>query len=363
MDLVREKTLPQMRVGIVTFSAAYNYGAALQCRCLLEVLRGLGLEAYVLDYRPAYLTEPYKILKPYYFKKLSILLSLPWRFWGAWRRDRLFRQFQKTLSPVPFGAGGVDAVFFGSDQIWNPCICRGLDPVFFAAIPPFSATRNIAYAASDGSVPLTAIQAAEFQRYLQHFHRIGVREQSLQDRLSAWGVTSTVTLDPVLLAGRSVLDKMATYRQEGESYVLTYEAVDNPAVRSLAASLGPRKVISVAREPYSEGSNRYGPEEFVALVRDASSVVTTSFHGVALSLLYHKVFYYVETGSPADDRIRSLLTAIGLEGRMVPPGAATLPHKPIDYSSADAALSVLRARSLDFIKEALQTSMPGCTDV
>ena len=114
MDLVREKTLPQMRVGIVTFSAAYNYGAALQCRCLLEVLRGLGLEAYVLDYRPAYLTEPYKILKPYYFKKLSILLSLPWRFWGAWRRDRLFRQFHKTLSPVPFGAGGVDAVFFGA---------------------------------------------------------------------------------------------------------------------------------------------------------------------------------------------------------------------------------------------------------
>lgn len=362
MDLVREKTLPPMRVGIVTFSAAFNYGAALQCRCLLEVLRGLGLEVYVLDYRPAYLTEPYKILKPYYFKKLSILLSLPRRFWGAWRRDRLFSQFREALPLIPYGAGGVDAVFFGSDQIWNPRICKGLDPVFFAGIQPFSSTRNIAYAASDGSVPLTALQAAEYQRYMQNFHRIGVREQSLQDRLSAWGIDSTVTLDPVLLAGRPVLDKLSAYRQVGESYVLTYEAIDNPSVRALAATLGPRKVISVAREPYSEGSNRYGPEEFVALVRDASSVVTTSFHGVALSLLYHKDFYYLETGTYSDDRVRSLLTAIGLEGRMVPPGAS-LPQKPADYPSADAALSMLRDRSLGFVKEALQTSMPSCTDV
>lgn len=342
-----------MRVGIVTFSAAANYGAALQCRCLAEVLSGLGLEVHVLNYRPDYLTEPYKILKPYYFKRLSIFLSLPVRFWGAWRRDRLFRQFRQALSLVPYGAGGADAVFFGSDQIWNPRICKGLDPVFFAAGSQFSATRNIAYAASDGAVPLTDLQSAQFRRYMQNFHRIGVREQSLQDRLAAWKIPSVVTLDPVLLAGRPILDKLAAYRQVGESYVCTYEAIDNPAVRELAATLGQRKVISVSREPYSAGSNRYGPGEFVSLIRDASAVVTTSFHGVAISLLYHKVFYYVETGTPADDRIRSLLTAIGLEGRMIPPGGA-LPAKPIDYSSADAALAALRTRSMEFIKEALQ---------
>ena len=342
-----------MKAGIVTFSAASNYGAALQCRCLVEVLSGQGLDVRVVDYRPSYLTEPYRILKPYYLKKPSTLLQLPFRYWGARRRERSFRLFREALPLIPYGSGGLDAVFFGSDQIWNPRICKGLDPVFFAGADAFAATRNVSFAASDGSVPLTDIQSAEFQRYMRNFYRIGVREQSLQDRLAAWGIPSEVTLDPVLLAGRPVLDKLAAYRQVGESYVFTYEAIDNPSVRELAATLGQRKVISVAREPYSSGNNSYGPGEFVSLIRDASAVVTTSFHGVAVSLLYHKVFYYVETGTPADDRIRNLLTALGLGGRMIPPGGALAPA-PIDYSAVDSALERMRSVSLDFIKEALQ---------
>ena len=353
MDLEDQKTFPQMKVGIVTFSAAYNYGAALQCRCLEEVLSGLGLDVSVVDYRPACLTEPYKILKPYYFKKPAILLKLPFRYWGARRRDAAFRRFQEALPRVAYGTGGLDAVFFGSDQIWNPRICKGLDPVFFAGADAFAATRNIAYAASDGSVRLTPVEAAEYQRYLKNFHRLGVREESLRERLSLWGFSSVVTLDPVLLAGRPVLDGMAApVRHSSAPYVLTYEAVDCPRVRTLARTFG-RLVLSVAREPYSAGCNCYGPEEFVALFRDASAVVTTSFHGVALSLLYHKDFYYVETGRSSDDRIRNLLTALGLSGRMVPEGGE-LDAEKIDYEAVDRALEQMRSVSVSFIKEALQ---------
>lgn len=342
-----------MKAGIVTFSAASNYGAALQCRCLAEVLSKLGLDTCVVDYRPAFLTEPYRILKPYYFKKPAILLQLPFRFWGARRREKAFCRFREAVPRVPCGSAGMDVVFFGSDQIWNPRICKGMDPVFFAGTEAFAHTRNISYAASDGAVSLTPLEEAEYQRFMRNFHRLGVRERSLQERLEAWGFQSTVTLDPVLLAGRPVLDKMAAYRQIGESYVFTYEAVDNPEVRVFAGTLGLRKVISVAREPYSFGNNSYGPAEFIALVRDASAVVTTSFHGVALSLLYHKEFYYMETGTRADDRIRSLLTALGLAHRMIAPGCAKVPAA-IDYPAVDRVLERMRAVSLDFIKEALQ---------
>ncbi|MBR1569650.1 MAG: polysaccharide pyruvyl transferase family protein [Bacteroidales bacterium] len=340
-----------MKVGIVTFHAARNYGAVLQCRCLKEVLSSLGHEVHVVDYRPRYLTEPYRILKPYYLKRPSILFRLPVRYWGARRRDCSFSRFQQDLSPVPAGTS-FDAVFFGSDQIWNPKICKGLDPFFFAADPSFANTRNIAYAASDGSAPLDDSQSALYRRYMQHFHRIGVREASLQERLSSWGIPSSVTLDPVLLAGREVVARLASgIKVSRQAYVLTYEAVDHPRVKELAAGMGQR-VISIAREPYSAGRNCYGPQEFVALFRDAARVVTTSFHGVALSVLFHKDFLYVETGTRADDRIRNLLTAIGLENRMVAPGKDPINGQP-GYSEADVALEGLRNSSLDFIKEAL----------
>ena len=341
-----------MKVGIVTFSAAYNYGAALQCRCLQEVLSGLGLDAYVVDYRPAYLTEPYKILKPYYLKKPAILVRLPFRYWGARRRDRAFRRFQEAMPRIAYGSEGLDAVFFGSDQIWNPRICKGMDPVFFAASETFATTRNISYAASDGSVKLSSLEEAEYQRYLKNFHCLGVRERSLQERLGEWGFSSVVTLDPVLLAGRPILDTLAVpLCPPSASYVLTYEAVDNPYVKELARSFG-HKVFSVAREPYSAGRNGYGPGEFVSLFRDASVVITTSFHGVALALLYHKDFYYVETGKRSDDRIRNLLTALDLTGRMLPGGGKPEAER-MDYAVVDRALEQLRTVSLNFIKEAL----------
>lgn len=352
MDLEHKEAFPQMKVGIVTFSAASNYGAALQCRCLVEVLAGLGLDAHVLDYRPQYLTEPYRILKPYYLKKPALLLQLPFRYWGARRRQRAFCRFRESFRLLPLDSTGLDAVFFGSDQIWNPRICRGLDPVFLADTESFAATRNISYAASDGAASLNPLQEAEFQRYLRRFYRLGVRERSLQERLSAWGIPATLTLDPVLLSGREVLDRVAQQESLCPSpYVFTYEAVDSPRVKPLARSFG-QQVLSVAREPYSAGRNCYGPEAFVALVRDASRVVTTSFHGVALSLLYHKDFHYVETGGAADDRIRSLLTELGLLDRMVPEGGEAA-SAPVDYPAVDRALERLRTVSLNFIKEAL----------
>lgn len=50
-----------MKIGIFTFHCAVNYGAVLQTYCLQEVLKSMGHEVYVIDYRPEYLIDPYKI--------------------------------------------------------------------------------------------------------------------------------------------------------------------------------------------------------------------------------------------------------------------------------------------------------------
>ena len=52
-----------MKIGILTFHCAANFGAVLQAHALQEVLRRMGHEAYVVDYRPKYLTMPYKAFK------------------------------------------------------------------------------------------------------------------------------------------------------------------------------------------------------------------------------------------------------------------------------------------------------------
>ena len=46
-----------MRVGILTFHRAINYGAVLQCYALKETLSSLGHDVYVIDYRQPYVEE------------------------------------------------------------------------------------------------------------------------------------------------------------------------------------------------------------------------------------------------------------------------------------------------------------------
>ena len=49
-----------MKIGILTFHAAHNYGAVLQCYALKEYLQSLGHEVTIIDYRQEYLLGCYK---------------------------------------------------------------------------------------------------------------------------------------------------------------------------------------------------------------------------------------------------------------------------------------------------------------
>ena len=335
-----------MKIGILTFHAARNYGAVLQCRCLYEVLKGLGHDVSVIDYRPDYLTAPYKLWKKSYLRHPGSMLKAGIHMAAALRRDVGFSGFEKEMHLSPMEGERFDAIFYGSDQIWNRNITQGPDPVFFAASPLAEGARNISYAASDGGISPSEEEQKTVRGYLHNFYRIGVREYQMQERMDSVGIPAAVNLDPVLLAGRSITDKICSASPEKGRYILTYEAVDQPDVLSNARRIASEKglrVVSIARTPYSAGSKRFTPKEFIALFKSAESIVTTSFHGVALSILYHKDFRFVPSGGSSDERILSLLDALGIEAGAAP-----------DYGKVDGKLEGLRKESMNYIEEALK---------
>lgn len=308
------------KVGILTFHAADNYGAVLQARALVEVLRSLGHDAHVIDYAPAYLTRPYRLWRSDWWKHpVGTAKNLAASFAVA-RRRKGFRTFREGMHLTPFPPEGFDAVVFGSDQVWNP-VLNGRDPLWFARDPAFAHTRNIAYAASTGSVPLP--DDADFSR----FHRLGVREPQLRDELAARGVDAALTLDPVLLAGKDVLDSLAAPCPVQGRYVVAYEVIDNPRVLQAASRFG-LPVVRIASNPRLPGRKKYVPGEFISLIRGAEHVVTSSFHAVAVAQIYGVDVIYPPSGTPKDDRILHLLA----------PGTD---------------LDALRARSLTFLQESL----------
>ena len=150
-----------MKIGILTFHCAVNYGAVLQTYGLCQCLQRMGHEVYVIDYRPAYLLKPYKVFslnrfiaqrcQPIAKRVLRELLAIPTRL----SRQVKFRHFITRNIPLvqldlQHKKHDFDAFVFGSDQIWNPYITQ-LDPVFFAEAPVFKDAKRITYAASAGS--------------------------------------------------------------------------------------------------------------------------------------------------------------------------------------------------------------------
>ena len=90
-------------------------------------------------------------------------------------------------------------------------------------------------------------------------------------------------------------------------------------------------------------------------------VITDSFHGTALSVIFEKEFYAVNDrlrdGSPRNDaRITNLLEALGLEQRHVPAGnlkeADT--EKRIDYAPVTEKRREMAAVSAAWLKAAIR---------
>ena len=61
-----------MKVGIITFSSAHNYGALLQAYALSKYLESIGLEVEIINYRPKSIDNVYKLYK---IKKTNSLVK------------------------------------------------------------------------------------------------------------------------------------------------------------------------------------------------------------------------------------------------------------------------------------------------
>ena len=335
-----------MKIGILTFHCAHNYGAVLQCYALQEVLKRMGHTVEVMDYRPAFLKTAYDIVsfrRIYSRNPLKILKSLVSEFLCLPERIRRYKGFDRFIKnrlrlSSPDIPSDCDVYIMGSDQIWNPGITQGFDGVYFGYLP-FSkgARKYLAYAASMEREVLADSEKDYLQKALCNFDTVSVRETHLANLLQPLTEKKvSVVLDPTLLADSSVWNVFLGQRPMKRKYVLVYQVrVDENTLRiarHIAGQLD-AEVVAIASFPtWRRSRNLYKtepPEAFVNWIKHASCVVTTSFHGTAFSIILNRPFYSLALGA-GDTRAVSLLKMVGLEERMI--AKDSLPtFQEIDY--------------------------------
>ena len=347
-----------MKVGILTFHAAHNYGAMLQTYALKLSCEKMGYQTAVIDYNPEYIRRQYQYFKPQ--KNIKGNLCNILNLCGNISKQKRFEEFKNTYFDLipPDSGEKFDALLYGSDQIWNPNISGDFDSFFFGE-NPIQTKRNIAYAASLGKHSLDDREKERFSVLAPNLDAISLREETAQKVLQPLCSQQTeVTLDPTLLTEEKDWENIAVSAKNTHPYILVYEVALFPETMKTAKELSKRTGLPIVRIMYSRTHLRYeyktlnglGPREFLGWIKNAAYVVTSSFHGTAFSLIFEKNFYTIPHSSYAS-RMTDLLSKLHLNARLVRELPAEITD--IDYDNVRPLLNREKEKSLSFLKNSI----------
>ena len=367
-----------MKIGILTFHRATNFGAILQAYGLVSYLKKQGHDVQVVDYKPAGMGLLYAPINvPTLFRKLKrialniyMLPSLPTRA----KKRKMFWQYTESHLPLtnkilkeedlPI----FDAIFVGSDQVWSAKFTGGVDKFYWGQFDKKGA-KLLSYAGSaaedmDGSFYNT--QNAEL---LNCYDAISVREDELKEYLQRELPKKQISkvLDPTLLAGREVFEELVkSERNPTEPYVLIYQVIrdKDEEIQRYAKIISDKLGCAIYEIKNSQlyitriGETRtipglINPSGFVNFFRNAKYVITTSFHGTAFSILFNRPFSVVSVSAEVDSRAKDILQQLNLDERMIILPQDTF-NMELDWNSINTNLENKRRPSELFIEESLK---------
>ena len=360
-----------MKIGILTFHRATNYGAILQAYALIQYLINQGYDAKIVDYKPKGMGILYAPINvPGFLKKIKRivlnLLMLPSLLTRYKKREMFWKYINKVLSSGDLPR--MDAYIVGSDQVWSVCFTGGIDNLYWGQFDRNGA-KLISYAGSAAENMGDSFYSNENAKLLESFDFISVREKELQGYLQTQIPNKKIekVLDPTLMAGVDFFDELIADEMPLEkTYVLVYQVIrtKDALISEYAKQIASRagwdiveiknsRLYICSQGKFSISKELQNPTQFVSLFKYAQFVITTSFHGTAFSLMFNRPFNVVSISDEVDSRSKDLLMQLNLTDRLV-----LLPlnkvQKNIDWKDVNSRLQELRMPSREFLKKALR---------
>lgn len=351
-----------MKIGILTFHYADNYGAVLQCYALQEALKLFGHKVFIIDYRNSNTESAYKTTPVSHFIRcwLHHFKIEPWMKEQAkkYKKRYLFNKFRKSylnITTKQYYRNNIptnyDAYVIGSDQLWNECCTVKFEPIYFGNF-----TRNInsklyGYAISANQDTLNSLGEDKLTEISSRFNQLSFREKHFQTQFEVLtNANSRTDLDPTLLHGKQFWDKITNLKYSKLKYVLIYEVITNPsdtnALTKKATEFAKKHNLKVVNALYGT----YSINEFVSLFKYATCVFTSSFHATVFSLIFNRPLYAFKLNSVRDERYTNLLTQVNALNAIAEFTDTPLEFPKINYHIVNAKIEEMRQRSIDYLK-------------
>lgn len=269
-----------------------------------------------------------------------------------------------------------DAFVLGSDQIWNYGVTRIFGHSYFLDFAD-DTKKKIAYATSFGSGKFLAPRAftKKAVKCMRRMDAVSVREKEGVDICrKTFGVDATHVLDPVLMCEPHVLGNLAekSDKKENEPFIATYILDPTPQKRAALLYVSERrgkKLVNMLDGWYNKFEENKKKlnlddtienlqvEDWLYYFKNSDFVITDSFHGTCMAILFHKPFIAIGNPGRGTSRFESLLGTLGLTERYVMNPDDIRKKKEllddVNYTGVDAILEKQRADSRAWLSEAL----------
>lgn len=276
------------KIGILSFPSACNYGAFLQVYALQKYLLLKGYDVEVINYRNKnhYLNE----MRAMFLKRnLSLIFFNLIRLLSFRLSQKSFSMSAMTFDINKVNTRKFDYIVIGGDIVWDfNTSFLGHDPVYFGH--NLNADKLITYAASAGNAK--ADKAPYYvQDGLKNFSSLGVRDFETFKITESAECHKEIVLDTTLIYDFS-FDERRVY---SEDYILIYafEITDKDKIQIINFAKDRNlKILSITfNENLKWVDKNYfyiSPLNFLNLIKNASFIYTSTFHGLLLSLKYRK---------------------------------------------------------------------------
>lgn len=373
------------KIGLLNFHFSDNYGALLQTYALTKTIEDTGLSVENINFIPYNIQQKYVLFRnPFILIRENGIIKGLLKFLFSFKsiglklkRRREFNNFRKKRLNISNNlykketiknmVKDYDVIIVGSDQVWNPVIINGYEDVYFMKLEKKSDLRIVSYAASYGEDEISELDLRNLLTNISHFDYISVREKSLQSKLEIISDAKRIDchIDPTfLLSSKEYIDIADTinvtsdyilvydinYSEELIQYVNQLSKITGMGVLSFTKGKAYEKLIGTFRT--------YSPTQFLTLINNANYVISSSFHGIAFSVIFEKKFVafpHKKRGS----RVKDLLSDLDLAERVYDYQIKKYIDidQDIDYAKINQKLEVMRANAIDYIRDIVNNNL------
>lgn len=372
-----------MKIGLITYHSAYNFGSILQAYATQKVLEALGNEVEIINYRMPSQKNYYSLFpKGMNFKtKFKYIFSIP----TLPDRRKRQKKYENIISSVfnlsqefeePEDVNKIkdnyDIFISGSDQIWNRHSNELFNVDWKKYMGPyllnFTDKKKISYASS--IVNMTDEELLEIKNDLNEFDYISCREESAKQRIEKLLNKQVYNvLDPTFLIKKEKwINFLGNWQNPytKSKYILYYSLKGTRSLNKDLSYLNKKyvntgyKIIAIVPLsfvlPYKNVAvaSDAAVYDFLGLINNAQCIITDSYHGTILSINLNKNVYSLQESEGKNIRIEQVAEKLGFKERIIYDLRDVNVESVFDYSDVNINIQKKRDTSLNYLIKSIE---------